>query len=232
MKIIARKTNLYNMNDFLAQNKNRDYVDGLFINVAGTSDNKIIIFDVVNNNYQDLNNVEQQTLDNIYQVSIVSLSQFLDQVINQKVSKKIYINILLNFNIFDFTRIQNYLTAILNIIRNYPTLNFYLCSENQNIVSNLKRFDTNDPIGLIVGPGSYLDVDFYIFSVLFLNPTILAEQHFKGKDLLILLNNWSDLQSVQNFFNSTNNQALLTEELKDQLRIIGEYPEIIHRTLN
>lgn len=232
MKVIAKKNNLYNMNLFLNNNKDREYVEGFFINIARTRDNKIIIFDFVNNDYKDLINVEDQTLEQIDQVAIVSLEEFLKQLVTNGIAKQIYINILLNFNILEYERIKSYLDQVLQILSHYPTLDFHLCSENQNVLSNLKTYDIDYPIGYIVLPNSYIDVDFYVFSTQLLSAPILAEQHAKNKQLLVDLNNWSDLQYIEILFDELKAKNLLDETIINEIRIIGEYPEIIYRTLN
>lgn len=232
MKIVASKNNAFNMQQFLKINSQRDYVEGIFVNIAGTNDNQIIIFDFVNNNYAELANVENQNLTSIENSSILSLTEFLDLLLQENITKKIYLNILLSFNIIEYKKIRNYIYAIINIITKYPMFSFYLSSQNQNIISNLKVFDSNYPIGYIVSPSNYIDVDFYIFTPFFLNTKILNEQFKNKKDLMILLTNWTDLQYVIDFFNSLPEKEIFPKELIEKLKIIGEYPEIIYRSLN
>ncbi len=229
MKIVASKNNLFNMDSFLNDSNNKDYVTGLFINIATTKNNHLIVFDYVNNNYSDLVNVEEQTFDDIHNESIFSLEELLQKLITTNVQKDIYLNLLLNFNIIDNKKIDSYIEQVFCIIDKYPTISFHLCSNNQNLLANLKTYDRNYPIGYIIGPGGYIDVDFYIFSIHFLNTKILNEQHALQKGMLIQLLDWADLQYVCNFLEKEKD--FLTNGLCEKISYIGAYPDIIHNSL-
>ncbi len=228
MKIVASKNNLFNMDEFLSSNHSRDYVHGLFVNIVKTKDDELLIFDFVDDNFKDLLSMEEKSLQELYPKSIVFLEQFLNQVQSYEIKKDLYLNLLLNFNVIDPQEIENYIANLLVILRQYPDFSFHLCSRHQPLLTHLKNYDLNYPLGFIVSSGNYIDVDFYIFSIVYLNAKILLEQHERNKKLMIHLESWDDLDFVDNFFEEAKE---LPSSLVNQVHVIGTYPEIIYRSL-
>lgn len=217
------------MNNFLAKNAQLDYVDGLYFTIASTKDNQIIIFDIVKNNAIDLGNIETQAFNTISEAAITLLKTFLDTYSQLGSKKKIFLEFLLSPNIFSYNIIHQYVLTVLTLISQYPNIVFYLCSSNQNILAELKRFDMEYPIGYIIYPGNYIDVDFYIFPVPLLSKDILTEQFELQKDIMITIDNWDEL----NYLNAIlEMKSVQNTKFKDQLYVIGEYPEIIYKVLS
>lgn len=231
MKIIAHKHNLYNVSEFLNQIIIPDYVEGIFIDVALTNDKQIILLSTITNAYMDLKNVEQSNIDNIAVVTPMTLENFLKLYTTPQ--KMIIINLLTSSVFMNYPKIQLYIQTLRTILEQFPTFNFTIVSQSQELAYCVSQEKMKHKSGFIIEDGNfnYLDVNSYIITIPLLNDKIMRQQLQNKKQVMILLNNWDDLyEAIKYFANAVYNQTLTQEEV-DQIFLIGFYPGIIYRSI-
>ena len=93
MKIIAQQTNSLNTYDFRNNVIQKDYIDGMTLNVALTQDNKILIYNVSTNNDSIVNTIENSTLIELNNYKLELLDDALKDVSLRNMTKNIYISL-------------------------------------------------------------------------------------------------------------------------------------------
>lgn len=231
LKIIAHKHNLYNVEQFLNQMIPQSFVEGIFIDVAFTKDEKIILLSTSTNNYMDLQNVEKNDLKNISGFSPMTLEEFL--VIYTTPEKRIIINLLTSSVFMNYPKITAYINALKEVLVKFPKLDFTLASASQELVYYITQANINYHSGFIIEDGNfnYLDVDSYLLSIPLLNDKIIHQQLQNKKEVMVLVNSWDDLYEVLEHFTISLRDNTLTQSEIDQIYLIGFYPRIIYQAM-
>ena len=75
----------------------------------------------------------------------------------------------------------------------------------------------------------YIDVDYYLFTVEMLNFPLLKQQIDNKKEVMVYIGNDYELSYLYDIFLG-DKKTNLTEEIFKSIYIIGDYPEILHKT--
>ncbi len=232
MQIIARKSNLYNNREFMERILQEiDAVQGIMLDVVMTKDKKILVFSPVTSNQTTINTIQNSDLAEISFLDVFLLEDALKM--NLSGQQKFILNLLpLN----EAVLIQNlpkmveenqeYVRVVLDIIKQYPMLNISLCSPSYNLLYAMKRLITERKLGVVldINNSTYIDVDFYIFSVEMLDQKIFQEQLALGKEVMLSLDSGDE---ITRFLFSIRDQKIPLE-LLEQIQYISSYPAILY----
>lgn len=232
MQIIARKSNLYNNREFMERILQEiDAVQGIMLDVVMTKDKKILVFSPVTSNQTTINTIQNSDLAEISFLDVFLLEDALKM--NLSGQQKFILNLLpLN----EAVLIQNlpkmveenqeYVRVVLDIIKQYPMLNISLCSPSYNLLYAMKRLITERKLGVVldINNSTYIDVDFYIFSVEMLDQKIFQEQLSLGKEVMLSLDSGDE---ITRFLFSIRDQKIPLE-LLEQIQYISSYPAILY----
>ncbi len=161
------------------------YIDGFKFKLYLTKDNEIITLSeaIVNLFTKGINEIDDYTLKEFLFFNVGSRVQK-----QQIVTLKQILTIFQNTNKYLILELADqkannalFTDLVLNMVRSYSnSINIYLESENQEIVSYLKSTDNSYPIGIRVTENSkdnwYIDVDFYD-----INTTLLDDFNIRDK---------------------------------------------------
>ncbi len=240
MKIISHKNIKYDYYTFLNSTINNPIINGVAFDVLMTKDKKILIYTPTGDYLSVVDSIQSNTYENLKTTGIISLEQVLYQFVNS--NKKIIINLLpiisntlTNDNLQDVNRLnEEYVMTVKKIIDKFPTLEFYLCSAYDSLVYQIKRLDSIHKIGFVITnlSTSYIDVDFYIFTVNVLDERIINQQLSLNKEVMIYILNCDDMNNImmgiiQRSMNNTLNQMSLNE-----VYFINNYPELFWKLFN
>ena len=232
MQIIARKSNLYNKREFMERIlQESDAVQGIMLDVVMTKAKKILVFSPVTSNQTTINTIQNSDLKEISFLDVFLLEDALKM--NLSGQQKFILNLLpLN----EAVLIQNlpkmveenqeYVRVVLDIIKQYPMLNISLCSPSYNLLYAMKRLITERKLGVVldINNSTYIDVDFYIFSVEMLDQKIFQEQLALGKEVMLSLDSGDE---ITRFLFSIRDQKIPLE-LLEQIQYISSYPAILY----
>lgn len=240
MKIISHKNIKYDYYTFLNSTINNPIINGVAFDVLMTKDKKILIYTPTRDYLSVVDSIQSNTYENLKTTDIISLEEVLYQFINS--NKKIIINLLpiisntlTSNNLQDVTRLnEEYVMTVKKIIDKFPTLEFYLCSAYDSLVYQIKRLDNIHKIGFVITnlSTSYIDVDFYVFTVNVLDERIINQQLSLNKEVMIYILNCDDMNNImmgiiQRSMNNTLNQKSLNE-----VYFINNYPELFWKLFN
>jgi len=232
MSIIARRSNLINVANFLELIHKKEFIDGLNIDVTITKDKQLIIFvPTIMGGTLSIETIQSSNYCDLGDSGIYSLEVFFTNFIGWK--KKILLNIipLINPPLSEETasyiskRNSEYIDLLTKIISNYPSLKIYLSSVNYRLVDLMEKSLSHFKIGLAVSPENqtYLDVDYYILPPSMLDGKIMKQQIDLGKEMMILVMDGNQMSIVFQYFITDK-----TEEIFKQLIFICSYPEMFN----
>jgi len=124
-----------------------------------------------------------------------------------------------------------YASTVAQIVDNYPDLNIYLLSDNQNIVQHLKNTvkTAKVGIGLTLGNYNYIDVDFYELPTNMLDLNIITQQIRLGKEIIVRVRNCDDIVILLRYFRKFGNN-LSTTSVFNEIIFNSNYPQILYLT--
>lgn len=240
MRIVSHKNIKYDYYTFLKETVNNPNLIGVSFDILMTKDKKVLIYTPNNNYISSIDAIQRNTYDNLKNTNILSLEEALYHFINS--NKKIILNLLpiisntvANDNLKDVNKLnEEYVIAVKNVLDKFPTLEFYLCSAYDNLVYQIKRLNNNYKVGFVIDnlSSSYIDVDFYVFTVNVLDEKIINQQLSFNKEVMIYILNCDDMSAVmkgisKRYMNNTINQKSLNE-----VYFINNYPELFWKLFN
>jgi len=152
----------------------KDYIDGVEIDVRITKDKKLILNhnSIIGNNL-----IKNQTLKQLKKYNVTLLEDVL----------KLNTNKIIVLDLKDKMK-----SEIKKIIKKYNYLNLYICSFNYELVSDL--LNTNVKIGLIVGYFINKNKNYSKFD--FLNVNYKEKVKFNKEIMLWTINKYEDLKKI------------------------------------
>ncbi|MBQ7104451.1 MAG: hypothetical protein IJN90_01195 [Bacilli bacterium] len=179
---ITTKNTLANTKGAISLSLNTSYISGISLNVAYTKDDVFIIVDrealmfttkgagyIDNNTYNDLLHFNIGT--KVLNARVVTLKEVLDIYNN---SNKM---LILNLD-YQGEKTSKYTYQLLSLISNYPNINIYLKSFNQEILSILKNSNTKARIGIIINDNNLKEIDneydFYVINSFLVNKDLIT----------------------------------------------------------
>ena len=232
MQIIARKSNLYNNQEFIKEILQEiDAVQGIMLDVVMTKDKQVLVFSPVMSNQTTINTIQNSNLEEISYLDVF----FLEDALKMNISgeQKFILNLLplnevvLIQNIQKITEENNtYARVVSDIISKYPSLNIFLCSSSYNLLYAMKKNIANRKLGVVldINNSSYIDVDFYIFSIEMFDQNIFEEQLSLGKEVMLLLDSGDEMTRF--LFYVRDQEVPL--ELLWQIQYISSYPALLY----
>lgn len=181
---ISTKNTLVNTKGAISLSINTNYIDGISLNVAYTKDEVFIIADrdslmfttqgsgyLEKNTYNDLLHFNIGT--KVLNARVVTLKEVLDIYSNS--NKKLILNLD-----YQGTRTRQYTYQLLDLISNYPSINIYLKSFDEEILTILKEANTKAKIGVIINDDNLEEIDnlydFYVFNSYLISKDIFIEK--------------------------------------------------------
>lgn len=240
MRLVSHKNIKYDYYTFLRETVNNPILTGVSFDILMTKDKKILIYTPNENYTSTVSALQSSTYENLKNTNIISLEEALIPFKNS--NQKIILNLLpiisntlTSDNYADVNRLNTeYVITVKNILDKFPSLEFYLCSAYDNLVYQIKRLNSNHKVGFIITnlSTSYIDVDFYVFTVNVLNERIINQQLSFNKEVMIYILNCDDMNMVmkgimQRAMNNTINQKALNE-----VYFINNYPELFWKLFN
>ena len=229
---IATKNTLVNTKGAVSLSLNVSYIDGISLNVAYTKDEVFVIVDrdslmfttqgsgyIEDNTYNDLLHFNVGT--KVLNARVVTLNEVLDIYTNT--------NKLLVLNLdYQGDRTIQYTYQLLELISNYPNVNIYLKTFNDEIIDILKNSNTKAKIGIIINDDNLEkleeDFDFYVInSYLVDNDTIIRKINNNRDIMTELIDSSSDLINyyyrygsyiLNNLYVISENTATLNKEIQ------------------
>ena len=231
MKILFHGNSISTPQQFLDDVYRVPYIHGLFVEVAKTKDDRIVILNPDSNQRLAVQKINNYTFQETKDSNFILLEDMMRYF--QQIKKRLVISALIGTGMLTFKEVDAYTTALADIVNEYPDIDVSVCSLSHALIMNLKSKLKKAKIGVILEPANlnYIDVDFYIFSANMLDAKILRQQDRNGKESMISLCSWTGLQQTMNFFRDDETKQILTEEQIDRITLIGYYPEIIHRSI-
>ncbi len=238
MKIIAQKSAAMNSEDFFNNALSKNYIDGINLNVALTSDNKIVVFNNTSTEQAIINTIDNSTLDQLGNYDIITLEETLDQLNQKQSTKEIYINVIpfktgiLTDETIEkvINKMNQYIDNLKTIIEKHSNLPIHVHSINRNLVSMMKNKIKNIPVGFVIYTGdlNFIDVNYYVFTMNVYDEAIIDQLLQKNKGIILYINSDYYLSIVyQGFIQEQQNEVVT--KLIDQISIISNYPEIIYK---
>lgn len=208
MKIILQKSERVTNEEFFTIVKTNTIIDGIFLNVFVTKDNKMVI---VNPSTEKEIFIPSFTLSELGYLNLLTLDDYLSRL--SPTNKKIILNLIPAY-LFDINDInieaitenaKIYINIIKSIIDKYQSLNIYLCSRIQRTVYLIQEIIKDRNIGILLEGTNltYIDVDFYIINTELLNFYIINQQLSLKKEVMILAPDEKDFELLKNFFNKS-----------------------------
>jgi len=228
MKILFYSNILYDVETFNKQVLQNDVIDGIVMNVVMTKDGQMVIvsFSTEGSIVQGLENYTYaQTKEDAFVL--------LDEVLNFNINKRVLINAIITPQFLNFKDLDRYTTNLTNIINRHQNLDISVFSVSYPLITALKPKLTRNKIGALLSAdnATYIDVDFYIFPPILLNTTILQQQFNNRKEIMILLQDWNDLNRVNTFFTNEINKNQLSRDLIESISVLTRYPDITYNTI-
>lgn len=240
MKIISHKNINYDYNTFISSTANNPIIDGILFDVLMTKDKRILIYTPYGNYVENIETIQSNTYQNIKTLDIIPLEVVLSKFNNS--NQKIILNLLpIISNTLSSDTFQNvnklnedYVLAVKSIIEKFPSINFYLCSAYDNLVYQIKRVTPNKKIGFVINNLSttYIDVDFYIFTVNVLNEQIINQQLSLSKEVMIYIISCTDMNTVMKGIEKRSMLGTINMTALNDVYFISNYPELFWKLFN
>ena len=240
MRLVSHKNIKYDYYTFLRETVNNPILTGVSFDILMTKDKKILLYTPNENYTSTISALQSSTYENLKNTDIISLEEALIRFKNS--NQKIILNLLpiisntlTSDNYTDVNRINTeYIMTVKSVLDKFPLLEFYLCSAYDSLIYQIKRLNSNHKVGFIITnlSTSYIDVDFYVFTVNVLNERIINQQLSFNKEVMIYILNCDDMNTVtkgimQRAMNNTLNQKALNE-----VYFINNYPELFWKLFN
>lgn len=231
MRILYHGNCITTPKEFLEEVKTIDYIDGLKVDVAKTKDNKIVILNPTSNQNLAVEKISNSTLQETKESNFILLDDLMKQY--QSIKKRMIVMALVGAKLLSFQEIDTYTTALAEVVNQYPDTEIGICSLSHSLILNIIPKIKKAKIGVVLEPANlnYIDVDFYVFNANMLDARIFKQQDNNGKESMIDLTSWTNLQQTINFFREENTKKTLTEAQINRISLIGNYPEIIYRSI-
>ena len=228
MKILFYNNILYDVETFNKQVLQNPNVDGIVMNVVMTKDGKMII--VI---FSDEGVIVQGLENYTYEQTKEDAFILLDEVLSLNINKRVLINAIISPQYLNYKDIERYTTNLTDIINRHQNVDVSVFSVSYPLITALKPKLIKNKIGVLLNPNNatYVDVDFYIFPSILLNTSILNQQFRNGKELMILLQSFGDLNSLNNFFTDETNKNQLSRQLINSISVLTRYPDITYNTI-
>ena len=199
---ISTKNTLVNTKGAISLSINANYISGISLNVAYTKDEVFVIADrdslmfttkgsgyLENNTYNDLLHFNIGT--KVLNARVVTLKEVLDIYNNS--NKKLILNLD-----YQGPRTNQYTYKLLDLINNYPDINIYLKSFDDEVLSILKDSNTKAKIGIIIDNDNLEELDnsydFYVFNSYLINKDIIIKKINSNQEVMTeLINIGGDL---------------------------------------
>jgi len=199
---IATKNTLLNTKGAISLSVIANYISGISLNVSYTKDEVFIITDrdslmfttkgsgyLEKNTYKDLLHFNVGT--KVLNARVVTLKEVLD--IYSNTNKKLILNLD-----YQGVRTNQYTYQLLDLIRNYPNIDIYLKSFDEEILSILKSSNTNAKIGVIISDDNLDEInnnyDFYVINSYLINKDTHIEKINSNQEIMTeLIKNSGDL---------------------------------------
>jgi len=240
MKIIAHRNIKYNYDDFITSTVNNPIIMGVTFDILMTKDQKILIYTPDSNYIKEIDSIQSNTYQNLKKYDVITLEEVLTKFINT--NQKIILNLLplvssslTDDNIQSVNELNvKYIDTVNSIINKFPNLEFYLCSGYDNLLYILMQRNINAKIGLIISnfSMSYLDVDFYVFTVNALDEKIINQQLSFNKEVMIYILNCDDMNTIIKTIAKQDKTGMFNMTLLNDVYFINNYPEIFWKLFN
>lgn len=228
---ISTKNTLVNTKGAISLSINTNYIAGISLNVAYTKDEVFIIADrdslmfttqgsgyLEKNTYNDLLHFNIGT--KVLNARVVTLKEVLDIYNNS--SKKLILNLD-----YQGSRTSQYTYQLLDLISNYPNIDIYLKSFDDEILSILKEANTKAKIGVIINDDNLEEInnlyDFYVFNSYLISKDIFIEKINSNREVMTeLINTGGELINyyyrygeyiLNNLYIISDNVASLIKEI-------------------
>ena len=241
MKIIAGQTNSSNTDKFRTNVIEKDYINGMTLNVALTKDNKILTYNIPTSDDAIINTIENSTLAELYNYELELLDDALKDLSQRNMIKDIYINIapfrvgiLSNENIKQISERMNlYIDDIKQIIDRYPNLKIHLHSINKSLITIMKQKIKTHPIGSVVfnRDADFIDVDYYVVTMNAFDDAIIDLLLRNKKDILLYVYSDYYISYVYDHYLGEKSTPYLREVLT-KIKIITNFPGIVDKIFN
>ncbi len=220
---------------FLGELDQKDYLDGLFLNVAMTKDGVLVVTSGENypNHVIDLQN---QNLSEMPSESVVPLEEALRLLGNTQ--KLIFLHLMAvyrpysDIDLNEIIRLNEvYLAEVERMVTMYPVLYLYLCSMNHYFLRVLKEKQGNYSVGVIMEEGNlnFIDVDFYITGASMVNPSIFQMLLSNQKEIYVSLNRCQEMANLMEYYGM--DVFSRADPLFSKLSYISYYPEILSQLI-
>jgi len=194
---ISTKNTLVNTKGSISLSVANNSISGISLNIAYTKDEVFVIVDrdslmfttkglgyIENNTYNDLLHFNIGT--KVLNAKVVTLEEVLN--IYNKSNKKLILNLD-----YQGTRTSNYTYQLLALISNYPNIDIYLKSFDEEIISILKKSNTKAKVGIIINDNNSDEInnlyDFYVFNSYLINRDTYIEKINSNREVMTELIN-------------------------------------------
>ena len=199
---IATKNTLVNTKGAVSLSLNVSYIDGISLNVAYTKDEVFVIADrnslmfttqgsgyLQYNTYNDLLHYNVGT--KVLNARVVTLKEVLE--VYKETNKLLVLNLD-----YQGDRTAQYTYQLLDLISEYPNVNIYLKSFNEEILNILKSSNTKARIGIIINDDNIdrLDenFDFYVINSYLVDSELIVKKINNDRVVMTeLINSSNDL---------------------------------------
>lgn len=240
MKIISHKNITSDYNTFIISTVSNPVIDGVLFDILMTKDKRILIFTSSENYADSIENIQGTAYQNIKGFDTIPLEVVLPKFI--KSNQKIILNLLpiisnpfANDTFQSINKLnEDYVFAVKSIVEKFPSINFYLCSAYDNLVYQIKRITPNKKIGFVINNLSttYIDVDFYIFTVNILNEQIINQQLSLDKEVMIYITNCTDMNTIMKDNKKRSTLGTINIPSLNKVYFISNYPELFWKLFN
>ena len=240
MKIISHKNINYDYDTFVSSTANNPIIDGILFDILITNDKRILIYTPYGNYMANVDAIQSSNYQNIKGFDVIPLEIVLSKFNNS--NQIIILNLLpiisntLSSETFQTVNKLNedYVLAVKSIIGKFPSINFYLCSAYDNLVYQMKRITPDKRVGFVINNLSttYIDVDFYIFTVNVLNEQIINQQLSINKEVMIYIMDCTDMNAIMRGIEKRKILGTINDAVLNKVYFISNYPELFWKLFN
>lgn len=239
MKLIIEKNSKYTIPDFFSKIINLDYIDGICLNIVKTSDNVLVSINLSTSNNSFLRTISLNNFVNLKGFEMVPLLEIMNYLKRINYQEKIFLNIIPyqptklteDDSILLVDMYKEYAKLLREIIDISRDLNIYIHSISRTLIDFIRKEDVKTKFGFTISlfDLNYIDVDYYVFLVDMLNFSLIKQEIDMGKEVVIYIGTDYELSYIYDIFKG-DKKTNLTEEIFENIYIIGDYPEILKTT--
>ncbi len=239
MKIVARKNNLYTLNEFEQNALSKSFIDAVGIDVIMTVDGRIVVFNPVIDNIASILSIQNSTFIESKNTEVILLEDFLRRY--QDANIKVFINVIsygdpivTSENVQQINeRSRSYIRHITEILAQFPSIEKYVYSGNRRLLTYLMEEKRNYKVGVYLSQEdlSFLDVDFYLFATEILNMDIIMQQLDMKKEIALIILNCEQIQRMFKFFDDPTIDQNSSKRIFKDAFFITNYPEIFYSVM-